>query len=163
MRPKMAETRPEIGEDEARDGRDEAQDGPRTAEPRPGTAKTRPETAKARPETAKMRGGMAKMRPSMAKTRSETGKMIFVLEKVPFSVADCRGATSTDVVRYIHRPRRFWTRVEPKMGPSWLQVGPRWPLRRLEERAFRVGGVSKMRVSGRDWGAEETKLRAEIT
>ena len=136
---------------------------PEMAEPRPEMAKTRPETAKTRPETAKMRGGMAKMRPSMAKMRSETGKMIFVLEIVPFSGANCRGATSTDPKRYIHRPRRFWTRVEPKMGPSWLQVGPRSQLGRLEKQAFRVGGVSKMKVAGRDWGAEETKLGAKIT
>ena len=127
---------------------------PEMAETRPEMAKTRPETAKTRPETAKMRGGMAKMRPSMAKMRSETGKMIFVLEIVPFSVHDCRGASSTQPERLIHRTRRFWSQVEPKMGPSWLQVGPRSQLRRLQKQAFRIGGVSKIKVAG---------FRAKIT
>ena len=136
---------------------------PEMAEMRPEMAKMRPEMAKTRPKMAKMRGGMAKMRPSMAKMRSNTAKMIFVLEIVPFSVSDCRGASSTQPERLIHLSRRFWSRVEPKMGPSWLQVGPRSQLGRLEKQAFRVGGVSEMKVAGRDWGAEEPNLGAETT
>ena len=48
------------------------------------------------------------------------------------------------------------------MGPSRLQDEARAQMTPLEKRAFRMGGVSKMRVSGHDFGGDETNLTAEV-
>ena len=49
------------------------------------------------------------------------------------------------------------------MGPSWLQDEPRAQMTPLEKQAFRMGGVSKMKVSGKSFGGDETNLTAEVT
>ena len=49
------------------------------------------------------------------------------------------------------------------MGPSWLQVEPRVQLTELQKQAFRIGGVSKIRVAGNNCGTKETNFRAKIT
>ena len=49
------------------------------------------------------------------------------------------------------------------MGPSWLQVEPRVQRRTLQKQAFRMGGVSKIKVAGNNWGTKDTNFTAKIT
>ena len=50
----------------------------------------------------------------------------------------------------------------PETGPSGVHMEPRVRRRRLEKRAFRMGGVSKMGLPGRSFGGDETKMTAEV-
>ena len=48
------------------------------------------------------------------------------------------------------------------MEPSRLRDEARAQMTPLEKRAFRMGGVSKMKVRGNDLGGDETKMTAEV-
>ena len=120
---------------------------------------------------------MAKMRPKDGQNEAQDGQeetqdgedepqdgqdgqdiqnMRRVLRTVP-------GAPSTHPERIIRISHRLESQVGPKMDPSWLQVEPRLQLTQLQKQAFRMGGVSKIKVAGNNWGTKETNFRAKIT
>ena len=107
---------------------------------------------------------MAKMRPKMER---DMWMMRLILGIVSLILA-LRLYLKPEVGRPIPRPggcsihpsRRFWSQGGPKMGPSWLQVEPRAQRTTLQKQAFRMGVVSKIKVSGSYLGSNETNSTA---
>ena len=82
-----------------------------------------------------------------------TGGVVFFGPKIRGPRLMPSGAAST-------HPIEFGSQGGPKMGPSWLQVEARVQRRTLQKQAFRIGGVSKIKVSGNNSGTKETNFRA---
>ena len=82
-------------------------------------------------------------------------RMRRISQKVP-------GAASAHPKRGGRPSRRFQSQVGPKTGPDGLQVVPRLHVSQLQKLAFRVGGVSKIKVSRISTDTDGTKSTAEI-